>query len=90
MDNHSSNLSDFSTDKHLCYTVYYHIHDYFIIWLPFCYTCVHHQNGSQVTDYYIVVWEKLVVGNIHEKKFRGKKIHLNRLQTIKNYSISLW
>ena len=87
MDNHSSNLSDFSTVKHLCY---YHIHDYFIIWLPFCYTCVHHQNGSQVTDNYTVVWEKLVVGNIHEKKFRGKKFRLSRLQTIINYSISLW
>ena len=24
-----------------------------------------------------VVWEKLVVGNIHEKKFRGKKIFVS-------------
>ena len=36
-----------------------------------------------------VVREKLVVGNIHEKKFRGKKFCLSRLQTIINYSISL-
>ena len=39
---------------------------------------------------YTVVWEKLVVGNIQEKKFRGKKFRLSTLQTIIDYSISLW
>ena len=34
-----------------------------------------------------VVWKKLVVGNIHEKKFHGK-IFLS--QHVINYSISLW
>ena len=39
---------------------------------------------------YTVVWEKLVVGNIHEKKFCGKNFRLSRLQTIINYCISAW
>ena len=35
---------------------------------------VHYNNfGATAILLYIVAWEKLVVGNIHEKKFRGKK-----------------
>ena len=39
-----------------------------------------------------IVWEKLVAGNIHEKKIHGKKLCISRLQTIIiiNYPISLW
>ena len=37
-----------------------------------------------------VVCEKLVVGNIHEKKSVVKNFRLSRLQTIINCSISLW
>ena len=37
-----------------------------------------------------VVWEKLVVGNIHEKKSVVKYFRPSRLQTIINCSIYLW
>ena len=37
-----------------------------------------------------IVWFKLAVGNIHKKKFCGKNFRLGKLQTIINYSISLW
>ena len=37
---------------------------------------------------YTIVWEKLVVGNIHETKICGKNFRLSRLQTIINYRIA--
>ena len=40
--------------------------------------------------WYPVVGEKLVVGNIHEKKFVVKNYHLSRQQTIVNCSVSMW
>ena len=36
---------------------------------------------------YTVVWEKFVVGNIHEKKICGKKFHFSRLHIICNRTI---
>ena len=55
-----------------------------------CYVNIRLLALLSVTIIITVVWEKLVVGNIHEKKFRSKKFRLSRLQTIINYSISLW
>ena len=50
---------------------------------------IHHNKCKENVEY-TVVWEKLVVGNIHEKKSKVKNFHLSRLQTIINCSVSLW
>ena len=53
-------------------------------------TRVNNTEESIKLTYTTVVWEKLMVGNIHEKKSVAKNFHLSRLQTIINCSISLW
>ena len=58
--------------------------------LPDMYALSPRACGPWASNIQTVVWEKLVVGNFHEKNSVIKNFRLSRLQISINYSISLW